>query len=244
MLKKSVVLFFILLSGCASHLNQTQCMNMNWGDQGFSDGARGLPMRDLNKDIKDCSRFNISVDTAAYRKAWRQGTRRYCKPATAYRLGVEGRAYPSICPEDLQDAFDKSWRRGLRKFCIPANGYRLGRDGKPMPQFCPLDKLNAFRAAYDNGYRKYQRIQSLQRQRDTKRSDMHKAKNQIKDIQDKMADINRQLTNPNTSPEQYQQLRYKLYTLEKDIEFQRVQLDRWSQQLSNLNQQIAYFEGE
>lgn len=242
---KNISLFLVaLLCGCASHLNQTQCMNMDWHEQGFSDGAAGLPVRDLNKDIKDCSRFNISIDTNAYQKAWRQGTRKYCQPATAYRLGVDGRNYPAICPEDLQEAFEKSWRQGLRKYCIPANGYRLGRDGKAMPQFCPLDKLNAFRAAYDTGFRKYQRLQSLQRQRNVKQLDISSANRKIKEYQEKIAHINQQLTHKNTTPERYQQLRYQRFTLEKDVEFQRVQIDRWSQQLSSLEQQIAYYQGE
>lgn len=244
MFKKTALLLVALLAGCASHLNQTQCMNMNWGEQGFSDGARGYHMRDLNKDIKDCARFNIAVNTAAYRKAWRQGTRKYCRPATAFRLGVEGRNYPDICPEDLQGAFEKSWRRGLRKFCIPANGYRLGRDGRAMPQFCPLDKLNSFRAAYDNGFRKYQRIQSLQKQRNEKQNDIQNTKRKIKNLEEKRDSINRQLASKHTDPEHYQQLRYQLFTIEKDIEFHRVQIDRWSQQRSSLDQQIAYFKGE
>lgn len=244
MFKKTAFVFVALLSGCASHLSQNQCMNMDWKSQGFSDGSRGFLMRDLNKDIKDCARFNISVDTVAYKNAWRQGTRQYCKPSTAYRLGVEGRNYPAICPEDLQGAFRKAWKRGLRKYCIPANGYRLGRDGKSMPKFCPLDKLNAFRAAYDTGFRKFQRIQTMLNQRNSKQTDIDSAERKIKQLHEQMADINQQLSNKLTSPERYQQLRYQLITLEKDVEFQRVQIDRWSQQLSSINQQIAYFEGE
>lgn len=245
-MRKNMSLFTVclLLSACASHLSQTQCMTMDWGQLGFNDGANGHHQRDLAKDIKDCARFDVGVDVEQYKQAWRAGTRQYCRSDTAYRLGVEGTTYPNICPADLRPNFERAWRRGLRKFCIPANAYRLGRSGQAMPQFCSLDQLNAFRNAYEDGLRKFKRLQSLKRQRNTQVSNRNHQQEEVRRLNQRKDDINRQLINSDLSSEQRRELHLQLRSLKRDIRFKELQVMQLNDQIQKLDQQIAYFSGE
>lgn len=150
-----LALMTLVLSNCA-RLSQEDCQNMDWRQNGYNDGSRGLFQRTLEKEVKDCARFNIPVDKKAYREGWREGTRRFCQPKTGFQLGSEGRTYNDVCPSNMKSAFRSAWRQGLREYCVPDTGYNLGRAGKAMPNFCAGDQVVAFKNSYQDGYRIFQ----------------------------------------------------------------------------------------
>ncbi len=169
----------LVLAGCAQHLSQQQCKTMNWYQMGFKDGSQGLYQRSLAKDIQDCAKYKLTVDTKAYSRGWRAGTHAFCKPSTAYNLGANGMSYNNVCPRNLVKPFNRAWRRGLRKYCVPATGYNLGRSGKPMPGFCAPSQINTFRNAYNTGLREYQKVSNLQGQLGNVNSHIASTQNQI-----------------------------------------------------------------
>jgi len=173
----------LLLSACASHLSRSQCLSMNWRQVGYNDGASGRAQRDLSKDIRDCARFDIKIDTRKYQKGWRAGTRSFCTPDRGYALGSEGKMLPAICPNDLAPTFQRGWRRGLRRFCVPNTGYELGLAGRPMPRFCAADLAQAFRNAYRQGYRRYRALRDIDTELDRVNGRIARKKDMIRDNQ-------------------------------------------------------------
>ncbi|MCH9769541.1 MAG: DUF2799 domain-containing protein [Gammaproteobacteria bacterium] len=167
------------LSACVPHLNKQQCLSMNWYSMGYEDGSQGKYQRDLSKDIQDCARFKLTVNTVKYHRGWQAGVRQFCQPNTAYNLGVNGATYNNICPRDLAAKFNRAYRHGLRKFCVPPTGYNIGRAGKPLPDFCAPDQVVAFRNAYADGRRIFITLQNIQ--------------NQINDLNGQIGDLNNQI---------------------------------------------------
>lgn len=199
MLKRSFLITTPLLLGtlctaCTPHLTQAQCLNMDWNNVGYDDGTHGRFQRNLSQDIADCAKFKIDVNTRAYQKGWRLGTRIFCKASHGYVLGTQGQTYNHVCPTDLAGPFEQSWRRGIRKFCVPDSGYNLGRSGKPFPNFCPAKLAIAFHNAYDDGRRLYNAIQDAQNQLDDVNRRISSAR---ADIHHKNHEINRRLRNMN-----------------------------------------------
>jgi hypothetical protein len=160
------------LSACVPHLTEQQCKTTNWYSMGYNDGSHGQLQRDLSRDITDCAKFKIDVNTKAYTRGWSAGVRLFCRPRNGYQLGVDGQNYHHICPASMAGAFERQWRRGLRKYCIPSTGYNLGRSGKAFPNFCSPNQVVRFRNAYDSGYRIYQSIRTIQSEIDNTNSQL------------------------------------------------------------------------
>lgn len=188
-----MMLMAVVITACGSHLSKNQCLLSNWGELGYSDGANGLLMRNLEQDSKDCARFNMGIDAMAYRSAWKQGVRTFCVPQTGYHLGLDGKKYNSVCPEDLFPAFIRQYKRGLRRYCTPETAYQLGRVGKTMPTFCATDLKVAFSNAYQQGHRKYTTLQDIKHQIANIESEEWKNKRDIERNDDEMSTLKRQL---------------------------------------------------
>lgn len=179
-----VLLAGVGLTACVPHLNQQQCLSMNWYQLGYQDGSQGHFQRNLSQDIQDCARFKLTVNTKAYSRGWHAGVRSFCRPENGYNLGVNGVVYPNICPASMAAKFDQAWRRGLRRFCVPDTGYNLGRSGASMPNFCAPDQVAAFRNAYVSGHRRYDAAQDIKGQIDNTNSQIADLNNQIQDQRD------------------------------------------------------------
>lgn len=159
----SIAVVVTVLPGCVKRLSKQQCISMNWYELGMKDGSAGKTKSMLGKEINDCARYKLTVDTNAYAKGWRKGVRQFCQPSNAYDLGAAGRQYNRVCPTDLARNFSHAWRRGLRRFCTPQNGYSVGRSGKDYPNYCAPDLAQAFNSQYRRGKTIYDREQVLRR---------------------------------------------------------------------------------
>lgn len=152
------------LVACVPHLNEQQCKSISWYQIGVEDGSHGKFQRDLTRAISDCSKFNLSVNTADYSKGWHAGTMQFCQPNRAYQLGISGQTFNHVCPASVSASFNRSWRRGLRVFCVPAKGYDLGRHGEPKPNFCAPDLAPNFDRSYQAGFLRFQKTRDLESQ--------------------------------------------------------------------------------
>ncbi len=235
-------IFSILLSSCASHLNQEQCASMNWHDVGFNDAANGQALRNLNTAINDCAKFNLTVNTNAYQQGWQQGARQYCQPNNAYTLGTQGQGYAAICPADLSSAFEKAWRKGLRRYCTTETGYSLGRQGKNYPDFCPSDLTSAFKNAYDQGRRLFDAISDLSHDIDEVNRQINQLQGQIDSNRHQINSINQQLSNPNLIPGQRASLTVQAHDLSRSNDELQKQIGRLQDQRTRFLQQQRDYE--
>ena len=235
-------IFPLVLSSCASHLNQQQCASMNWHDVGFNDAANGQAPRNLNPAINDCAKFNLTVNTKAYQQGWQQGARQYCQPNNAYTLGTQGQGYAAICPADLSSAFEKAWRKGLRTYCTPETGYALGRQGKNYPDFCAADLAGAFKNAYDQGRRLFDAISDLSHDIDDVNRQINQLQGQIDNNRNQINSVNQQLSNPNLMPGQRASLTVQAHDLSHSNDELQKQIGRLQDQRTRLLQQQRDYE--
>lgn len=152
-----------VLSGCAPHLSQDQCLNTNWDEIGYNDGFNGRMPRDLTNAIKDCEKFNLSVNTAAYQKGHRRGVKGFCHPSTQLGLadGGNGRALNLIRSRDNfcrsnelslnLDDYQQGYDKGIVSFCTPERGQSIGSAGQPNPLVCPRGLSTAFNRGWNKG---------------------------------------------------------------------------------------------
>ncbi len=171
------------LASCALHLNESQCRSINWYDKGMQDGSQGDNPHDLSGAIQDCAKFNLKVNTRAYQKGWRAGTRLFCQPNNGFNIGTQGGSFNPICPSNQMAAFTAAYQRGLRRYCIPSTGYELGRSGRDLPTFCAADLRVPFTNAYRRGQRIYSQVAQLQ--------------NQLRDVNDQINTIRDQIDHNN-----------------------------------------------
>lgn len=150
-----------LLSSCASTQTGTdKCSNVRWNHLGYQDASHGKNKRNLKKDFADCG-SNLVIDKTAYRKGWQRGIKLYCTPRNGLILGMQGRIYNNICPDNRISAFDTAWKHGLRDYCTPSKGYKRGLAGKAFPGYCAPELNVAFKRSYTRGHRIYQRLAKL-----------------------------------------------------------------------------------
>lgn len=155
--------FFLILTSCASHLSQQECLSTNWNLVGFQDGQVGKMPRDLSGAIEDCSEFKIGVDTNQYIQGWRNGAKEYCTPSQQTGL-LEGQSgIPSnaingrlpICNRagvslDVS-SYLKGHQEGLKRFCTYENGNNIAMTGQRLPDVCPKNLTANFSKGWQAG---------------------------------------------------------------------------------------------
>ncbi len=99
------------LASCAT-MSAEQCMAGDWAGQGYSDGASGLTMSQLEEHAEACAKHGVTPDRSAYAAGRDQGLVRYCTPANGFRVGRTGSGYGGVCPSYLEVDFMPAYRDG------------------------------------------------------------------------------------------------------------------------------------
>lgn len=113
-LPASIVLSGLLLSGCATTMNQAECLSADWYAIGLEDGSHGQTMARLTQRRKQCSEFGVAPDVQAYQQGRYDGLDYYCTLPNGLEVGKRGQSYNNVCPAEMQYYF--------------LTGYRLGRE--------------------------------------------------------------------------------------------------------------------
>jgi hypothetical protein len=159
--------FCLILTSCATHLSQEQCMNTNWNLEGFRDGQVGKMPKDLKGAIEDCSEFHIGVDTNQYSQGWRNGAKEYCTPneQTGLLDGQSGlpviaiNARLPICTRagvilDVSK-YQIGYKEGLTHFCTFENGSNIAMTGQRLPNVCTKELNANFSKGWQAGQQVY-----------------------------------------------------------------------------------------
>lgn len=167
MIKLFSLSFCLILTACASHLSQQQCMTTNWNTEGFQDGHTGKMPRDLRSAIEDCSEFKINVDTNQYIQGWRRGAQEYCAPSEHTGLldgqaGTPANAINTRLPICNRAAVSlnvtnylKGHAQGLKHFCTYQNGNNIAMTGRRLPEVCPKELNANFSKGWQTGQQIY-----------------------------------------------------------------------------------------
>lgn len=95
-----------LLSGCAT-LSKAQCEAGDWYNLGVSDGARGLPISQIDEHVSACAEHGISVNRSLYEGGRTQGLQSYCRLDRAESDGRAGRTNYHACTGQFGVSFDR-----------------------------------------------------------------------------------------------------------------------------------------
>lgn len=104
----------LLLSGCASTMNESECLYVDWRAVGYEDGARGEPAHRLGQHRKACAEYGVVPDLDAYQAGRREGLIEFCEPANGFEVGASGRAYAGSCPTELEEDFLSAYKAGRK----------------------------------------------------------------------------------------------------------------------------------
>ncbi len=117
------LLLAVFLTGCET-LTPAECATANWREMGLQDGSRGEADR-AAKFFESCSKVNIAVDVATYRRGRAEGLQGYCSLGNALAEGQAGRPYGDVCPPQINQSFRNVHSVALREFNARKNMDRL-----------------------------------------------------------------------------------------------------------------------
>lgn len=142
------LLLALLLGGCAVFADK-ECADAKWYELGYREGSDARNGRAYWQQV--CGNFNITLDTAAYERGYRDGiTQVYCTPDKIYAEGKAGRGFDAqLCGarKDLQARHEA----GLREYCTPQVAYAVGGRADKY-EFERCGKAAAeLRRSYDSG---------------------------------------------------------------------------------------------
>jgi len=174
-----LLITIIIITSCANtQTANNKCRHVNWYRLGHHDASNGKNKRNLQKDFESCG-LSFNIDQATYNKGWQQGIKLYCNPRNGLALGMQGRLYNNVCPDNQISAFDKAWKDGLREYCTPSNGYKRGIEGGAFPGYCSPDLNPSFKRAYIRGHAVYRRFSVLKKQYEEENVQIQKLQNEI-----------------------------------------------------------------
>lgn len=102
----------VVLSACAT-LSPEQCMNADWHQIGYTDGASGESADRLQKHASACAKAAVKPNLEAYLSGRMEGLLSYCQPENGFEVGRRGRPdNVGDCPPHLRTPFLDRYREG------------------------------------------------------------------------------------------------------------------------------------
>ena len=150
-----LLLLALLVAGCAS-MSKDQCLHADWYAVGVEDGAKGLPLERLGEHRQACAEYGVAPNAESYMAGRREGLMAFCTYDRGVAEGRAGRAYGSVCPQEVAADFREGYARGRARYgwpcekplaCRSANGCissssmssvaRASRSSRPKPCSSP-----------------------------------------------------------------------------------------------------------
>ncbi|NNU15270.1 DUF2799 domain-containing protein [Parvularcula sp. ZS-1/3] len=91
-----LVLGAILLASCAT-LSEGECQYSDWELVGEQDGINGAPLSKFQSYVKQCARYDLAVNSEAWRRGHQKGLETFCTPAGVYNAGLKGQGDAALC---------------------------------------------------------------------------------------------------------------------------------------------------
>ena len=99
------------LQSCAT-LSEEDCLTIDWGVLGETDGQLGQPLSELNRYRRDCAEYGVVPDSRAYTEGRERGLAVFCTESNGYREGRNGAADRLVCPAALEPGFRRGYDLG------------------------------------------------------------------------------------------------------------------------------------
>lgn len=107
----AAAILLLLFSGCSTG-GTAECLEADWFNIGYQDGARGYRSVRIQDQRRLCARYGVRPDADAYEKGRRKGLAQWCTPLNGNRIGLRGGRYNGVCPKTLEPAFLQALDKG------------------------------------------------------------------------------------------------------------------------------------
>lgn len=109
------LLALLALPSCAA-LSKKECLSMNWGDGGYTDGVEGKNFDTFNTFSEVCHNHGITADRQRYLKGREAGLKVFCTNENGLKYGRNGQIYHNVCPKQLEGPFLKGYKAGKLQY--------------------------------------------------------------------------------------------------------------------------------
>ena len=108
----STLSLLLLVSSCAT-MSPEQCLNADWRQVGYADGADGQPGSRIQEHASACAKAGARPAMEAYLAGRMEGLVSYCQPENGFAVGRRGRPdNAGDCPPHIRPAFLQQYRQG------------------------------------------------------------------------------------------------------------------------------------
>ena len=144
-------------TSCATAVSEDQCLAVDWGDKGYSDGINGLERSELDDYLEGCSKYAVNVDRARYLEGYERGAADICTYEGGLALAKQGKGVESSCAETTVAEFNRGHAEGARSYCTYSKGFSSGKVGRrTYESVCEYDGLEDYQRGFADGHNRYQ----------------------------------------------------------------------------------------
>src|SRR3990167_8939124 len=87
----ALLLFSLLLAGCAGGMSKKECLYADWRAIGYEDGAQGRDASAIGSRRVACAdKAKVTPDMEAYLSGREKGLDQFCRPANGFDYGSRG----------------------------------------------------------------------------------------------------------------------------------------------------------
>lgn len=118
----ALLLFSLLLAGCAGGMSKKECLYADWRAIGYEDGAQGRDASAIGSRRVACAdKAKVTPDMEAYLSGREKGLDQFCRPANGFDYGSRGYSYTGACAARDEGAFVAAYEKGLTLFGLVEN---------------------------------------------------------------------------------------------------------------------------
>ena len=96
--------------------NKTRCESVNVYDLGYQTARAGLrsDQSKFNDYVKSCDKHGVALNKTKYKKGREAGLKGLCVYQEGYKMGLIGKKYDFVCPENTAKDFLQGYSSGLK----------------------------------------------------------------------------------------------------------------------------------
>ena len=111
----------------AKTISKAKCESVNVYDFGYQTARAGLrsDQSKFNDYVKSCGKYGVALNKTKYKKGREAGLKGLCVYQEGYKMGLIGKKYDFVCPENTAKDFLQGYSSGLKLHTSQKNQQQL-----------------------------------------------------------------------------------------------------------------------
>ncbi|WNO10330.1 DUF2799 domain-containing protein [Teredinibacter sp. KSP-S5-2] len=130
MLNYIQVALFILGALCANSLFAGNCDEIDWKQRGMEEAQDGNDLNLLRKYKKTCKPKLTQNHVNSYLQGYEAGLFVFCTADNGYDIGLSGKKYNNICPDELEEDFFEGYNKGFASYRVKSRNDDIADDNR------------------------------------------------------------------------------------------------------------------